>query len=232
PDFVLGASLGEVVGAVVTGMLTVEDALRFVIGQAKVFNNFCLPGGMMAVLCSPDIYTEYSQMVEGCELSGLNGSEIFVVSGSNAALTRFEAFLKARDIATSRLPVSHAFHSRLMDPAKQNFLALLSNVEVKKPHIPMLSCTRVDFAEEVSHEYFWDVVRKPLNVRDAVQKLLYLGDYVYLDISPSGTMSNLVKYNAKNQTVPKTLFLLQPFGGESARLQSVVEELKTMFPKP
>lgn len=232
PDMVLGSSLGEVAAAAVAGAVNVEEGLRFVIRQARVFNERCPPGGMMVVLHSPRILAEHPEFGEDCELAAINGAEIFVVSGTHARLARFESFLKARDIATSLLPVSHAFHSRLMEPARREFLALTGELKTKRPLIPMMSCTHVAFAEDVSHDYFWNVVRRPIDIAGTLRLLSPPRAYAYLDVSPSGSMSNMVKYNGAHRRPSPSWSVLQRFGDGSARLRTAVEDISVLLSEP
>ena len=54
PDYVLGASLGEFVAAAVSGVASWQDVLEAVVVKAQIMEEQCPPGGMMAILASPD----------------------------------------------------------------------------------------------------------------------------------------------------------------------------------
>lgn len=228
PDMVLGSSLGEVVAAAIAEMLDVEAALRFVSRQAKVFDELCPVGGMTAVLHSAEIYAETPVLHENCELAGVNYTQHFVMSGSRAGLEAAEAFLRGRDISVHRLPVSHAFHSSLIEPAKRRFLALLDDLPIRAPRMPFVSCTASGRVETFAPHYFWDVVRNPINTMDTVRALLASGERAYVDIGPSGTMCNFIKYNADRDRVPKTFLVLQPYGNEVANLRTLTEYAERM----
>jgi trans-AT polyketide synthase/acyltransferase/oxidoreductase domain-containing protein len=225
PDLALGSSLGEVAACALAGIFEADDCLRFVIRQALLFDRLCPPGGMMAVVHSPDIHARHRPRSGGCEIAGIGSPQSFVVSGSHAALAEYQSFLQERGIATSRLAVSRAFHSSLVEPARAEFLAASRQLKPAKPRMPVVSCARADFLDQLLPDHFWDVVRRPVNGRDTFRKLASAGRYVYLDVGPSGTMANMMKYNCEREPPPKSFYVLDPYGDELGRLQSVVSDI-------
>ena len=68
-------------------------------------------------------------------LAGVNGSAMCVVAGPVAAVQALEQQLLGQNIACRRLQTSHAFHSRMMDPIVDSFVALVRSVRLNPPEI-------------------------------------------------------------------------------------------------
>jgi len=195
PDLVMGASLGEFVTAAVSGALSAGDAFRAVIRQAQDIEKRCDHGGMLAILDDYKLYGSTPILYENCTLAGVNYDAHFAVSGSNGGLKRISLFLKDKNIAFISLPVSHGFHSHLIDPAKASFTRFLKTLSYDKPEIPFISCSRAHPIGALPSNYLWDVIREPILFMKTVRNLEKKDSYIYLDLGPSGTLANFVKQN-------------------------------------
>ena len=94
PDQVLGTSVGGFAAAALAGVMTFETALTAVVRQAEAIETLCPPGGMMAILNSPDLYFENPLFNENLELAGINFPSHFVVSGKPESLSDIQDLFK------------------------------------------------------------------------------------------------------------------------------------------
>jgi trans-AT polyketide synthase/acyltransferase/oxidoreductase domain-containing protein len=220
PDSVLGASLGEFTSAAISGVLDFEDALKMVVKHAETIQNTCANGGMMAFLHRLDYFNELKQQYPDIELSSINSNNHFVISGHHHTLLEIMQMIKNQDIIAQILPVSHAFHSKLIDPAFDQYHEYLKTCTYKTPSIPFISCVTgsvIDDTGIFENGYFWDVCRKPILIKQAIENLensstQVHGPFIYLDMGPAGTLVNLIKQNLAPVSGSQVQSIISPFG--------------------
>ncbi len=127
PAAMIGHSIGEYVAACVAGVFSLEDAIALVVARgAAMFAQ--PPGAMLAVRMGADELAP--RLLPGIEIAGRNTPGLTVVSGSVAAIDAFAEMLAKDDIASTRLRVSHAFHSASMDAALPVFRRAFDSVQM------------------------------------------------------------------------------------------------------
>ncbi len=145
PEMVAGHSLGEFSALVAAGALSFEDGLRLVHARALAMQEACeqAPGTMAAIIGLPDekveeICTEVSTPENVVIPANYNNPGQLVISGNVDAVNA--ACEKMKEAGAKRalpLPVSGAFHSPLMQPAKDKLQAAIEKTEVKTPKCPV-----------------------------------------------------------------------------------------------
>ncbi|KAF2792359.1 putative polyketide synthase [Melanomma pulvis-pyrius CBS 109.77] len=145
PTLLIGHSLGEYAALCIAGVLSVGDALALAFERATLIFNQCRPSesGMLAVAL-PASTVKYrlrdSAATVGCEISCLNGPSSTVVGGPIPAIEALETYLKSDgNIATTRLRVQYAFHTRQMDPMLDDLESIASRVHFHPPTLPVAS---------------------------------------------------------------------------------------------
>ncbi len=142
PDVVAGHSLGEYAAAHAAGSLGLEDAVRLVAERDRLMNEAARenPGGMMALIgADPLEVVRAAEGVDGVVVgANFNTPRQTVISGEASALETVSENAGGRRI---RLDVAGAFHSPLMLKASRAMDALLSEVALRDPVIPMISAT-------------------------------------------------------------------------------------------
>ena len=145
PAMTAGHSLGEFSALVAAEALSFEDGLRLVYARAMAMQKACeaAPSTMAAIIGLPD-----EQVVEICKqvstednvvvAANLNCPGQVVISGNIAAVN--EACVKMKEAGAKRalpLKVGGAFHSPLMQPAKDELQEAIENTEIKAPKCPV-----------------------------------------------------------------------------------------------
>jgi acyl transferase domain-containing protein len=211
PDMTLGVSLGSMAAATVSGLVDVESALKAVLDQARIIDAYCEPGGMIAVLGDPELFQE-EFLAANCELVAINFSSHFVVSAIHSRLPAIEDCLRHRGVTHQRLPVTFAFHSRWMEAAMGPFNALMQSIQHSTARLPMMCCCRGSLLSEFPPNYFWEVVRRPMQFPQAIAQLESNNVCRYIDVGPSGTLSTFLKYGLSPSSGSKAYSILTPYG--------------------
>jgi trans-AT polyketide synthase/acyltransferase/oxidoreductase domain-containing protein len=217
PDHVLGVSLGEYAAAVVAGSLDPVDCLRLLARQPAALST-SRPGGMLAVLAESEVLDRVPEL-RACEIAARNYPGNFVVSGTAEALARAEAALAAAEVPHLRLPVEYAFHSHLMDGVLD--ADTFAQVTLAPPRIPWTSCVDGGLVERPTGEHFRQVARRPIEFGRALAGLRQRGEFLYLDLGPSGSLHNFVRVLLPEGTRSASLPLLNPFGKDTDLLERV-----------
>ena len=220
PNMVFGASLGSFAAAVIAGFLNLEDALSMVVRQAQAFEKHCEPGGMIAVLADPVLYREEFLSTRSA-LAGVNFASHFIVSAPGANLHRIEQELRVRSITNQRLPVSFAFHSEWIDAAAASLAATMQSIQYRKGTIPLFCCAHARALDELPPNHFWNVVRRPIQFREAVEQLERAGPHRYIDVGPAGTLATFLKYGLPTNSASTVHATMTPYGRDLDNLRAL-----------
>ncbi len=198
PDFLVGHSIGELSAAYVAGVFSLEDVCRLVVGRGRLMGALDGVGAMAAVRASEqDVLGSLVGFGDRLALAAVNAPEAVVVSGDETALGEWEAaFGKAEGGAErkiTRLRVSNAFHSALMDPMLDEFRMLAEGVSFSEPAIPIVSNVTGALvgAELSSAEYWVSQVRSTVRFADGIQCLRDAGVTRFLELGPDGVLSGM-----------------------------------------
>ena len=145
PDMVAGHSLGEFSALTAAGALSFEDGLKLVHARALAMQKACeiAPGTMAAVIGLPDetieqVCAEVSTEGNVVIPANYNCPGQLVISGNEDAInTACEKLTEAGARRALPLPVSGAFHSPLMQPAKDELQAAIEKTEIHAPKCPV-----------------------------------------------------------------------------------------------
>ncbi|HZR59128.1 MAG TPA: acyltransferase domain-containing protein [Terriglobales bacterium] len=225
PDLVLGVSLGAFAAATVAGFIGVEDALTAVMQQAIAFEECSEPGGMTAILADPALFAE--DFLKGrSELAAVNFSSHFVVSARRTELAEIEAALRVHNVGYQRLPVSFPFHSQWIDKAKAPFESFMRSIRRKQGRLPLVCCDQMAILSDISDDYFWNVVRRPIRFRETTARLEQQGARRYIDVGPAGTLATFLKYGMPATTKSMVHAILTPYGSDQKSLATLLASVR------
>jgi [acyl-carrier-protein] S-malonyltransferase len=196
PDVVAGHSLGEYAASHAAGSLGLADGVRLVaerdrlMGEASREN----PGGMVALIgADPDSVAKAAEGAVGIVVAAnFNTPRQTVVSGQQNALEEVVENVGGRKV---RLEVSGAFHSPLMAEAAREMDALLGEVALEEPEIPMVGATDgvvLTTAEEV-REALRNQMLSPVRWVTVVERLLDLGVREIFEAGEDGTLTRMLR---------------------------------------
>lgn len=221
PDFVLGTSMGEFASAAISGMMGVKELLEILLKQAELFENHCSKGGMLAIIHDSSLYNEIPLIYKNCELTSVNYNSHFVISGKTIKLKNIQDLLKHKGILYQELPVSHGFHSFLLDPAKTIYTNFLKKYSYVNPQISLVSGLYGSILTKLPIDYFWNIVREPVQFPKAIQELENIENHIYLDLGPGGTLANFTKRNLEKNSISESYAIITPFNQELRNLERI-----------
>ncbi len=226
PDYLLGVSLGEFTAAAIAKAIDIESLLALVLHQANNLDFSESTGSMIAVLNDgkslPALLAKFD-----CELAGKNYSSHYLVAGSNTNINLLQDHLKQNAISSHLLPVDYAFHSSLLDKVKDQVLPFILQQSYKKPELALISSAEARIMDELQPEHFWKVIRNPIQFSRTIEQLEETGNYQYIDLGPSSTLANFVKYNLAKDSTSTCEPILDPFGDNLERFAKALTLLKS-----
>ena len=199
PDVVMGHSVGEITAAYVAGVLSLADAAKVVAGRGRLMAG--LPaGGVMVAVAAAEAEVA-SLLTDGVTIAAVNGPNALVISGAEAPVSAIAEGLARRGRRTHRLAVSHAFHSSLMEPMIEDFLAMMADLSPQEPRIALVSNMSGGLAGPGygSAEYWAEHVRRPVRFLDGVQAAESLGAGLFVEVGPGGGLSAAVEQSLTTQ---------------------------------
>ena len=200
PDMVAGHSLGEFSALVANGTLNFEDGLKLVSQRALAMQKACeiKPSTMAAVLGLDDeIVEKICAEVEGIVVpANYNCPGQLVISGEVDAVN--VACEKLKEAGAKRallLPVGGAFHSPLMEPAREELAAAIEATQFNVPSCPIyqnVTTTAVSNADEIKKNLILQLTA-PVKWTQSVQQMVKDGATSFVEVGPGKVLQGLVK---------------------------------------
>ena len=176
PVAVLGHSVGEYAAAHLAGILSLEDGARLIATRGRLMQALPAGGGMAALLGDEAAVRGLLTRHPEVEVAGLNSPMAMTVAGPVAAIDRLLADpALSGGMAGQKLTVSHAFHSKLLEPMLDELAATANQVVHGPATVPVVG--NLDGAVVAKHDgaYWRAHARQPVRFAAGLQTLAQMG---------------------------------------------------------
>jgi [acyl-carrier-protein] S-malonyltransferase len=212
PHMVAGHSLGEFTALVVNGTLPFEEALKLVSIRAMAMQRACElnPSAMAAVLALSDEEAERickevtAETGEVVVPANFNCPGQLVISGSNAGIDiACERMKLAGAKRAIKLPVGGAFHSPLMEPAKEELAKAIMSTSFHRPFCPVYQnvvAKAVKDPEEIKQNLV-EQLTAPVKWTQSIESMVQDGATSFIEVGPGKVLQGLINKINKNIAV-------------------------------
>nr|WP_199002562.1 ACP S-malonyltransferase [Flavobacterium sp. ASV13] len=199
PEMVAGHSLGEFSALVANGTLSFEDGLKLVSQRALAMQKACeiTPSTMAAVLGLADnIVEEVCASIDGIVVAAnYNCPGQLVISGETSAVEKACEAMKAAGAKRALiLPVGGAFHSPMMEPAREELAAAIEATTFSTPICPVyqnVTANAVSDANEIKKNLIIQLTA-PVKWTQSVQQMIADGATLFTEVGPGKVLAGLI----------------------------------------
>jgi [acyl-carrier-protein] S-malonyltransferase len=200
PEMVAGHSLGEFSALVTSGAMTFEDGLKLVSQRAIAMQKACEtnPSTMAAVLgLENNVVEKICEETEGVVVAAnYNCPGQLVISGEiNAINTACEKLKEAGAKRALVLPVGGAFHSPMMEPAREELAKAIENTTLSSPSCPIyqnVTANAVTNVEEIKKNLISQLTA-PVRWTQSIQQMIADGGTSFTEVGPGKVLQGLMR---------------------------------------
>jgi acyl transferase domain-containing protein/acyl carrier protein len=205
PGIMIGYSFGEYAAACISGVLSLEDAVKLIALRGRLMQQ--MPQG--AMLSVPVPMKELKPLLNNKQLSiAIDNGSSCIVSGTCAAIDTFEKRMKEKRYLCTRLSVTHASHSVVMAPILSEFEKEVRKIKLKEPQIPYISNVTGEpiSGSEVTDPLYWvKHLKDTVRFGDGISELLKIPHSVFVEVGPGRDLGVLLKghkdYDPSRRTI-------------------------------
>ena len=195
PNYMIGHSIGEYAAACVSGVFSLEDAIRLVIKRGEVMSK-AEKGSMLSVTARKEELEPLLSSNERIDLAVINSGSSLVVSGTDQDIEDFQKQLTSLGYQSKKIHTSHAFHSYMMDNILGEFENEFSGISINEPKIPYISNVTGSLVtyDQISKPSYWSQhLRGTVDFFKGSETLLKMGNACFMEIGPGRTLSNYLE---------------------------------------
>ncbi|WP_432765771.1 SDR family NAD(P)-dependent oxidoreductase [Nocardia cyriacigeorgica] len=195
PDALIGHSIGELVAAYAAGVWTLRDVCVLVAARGRLMGALPATGAMLAAAV-PE--AEAARLLTGygdrAAIAAVNGPASVVLSGDADAIAELEVLLSAHNHKTTRLRVSHAFHSAHMDLMLEQFRAVAEQITYREPTLPIMSNVTATVGTRFTDPAYWvEQVRAAVRFAPGIATLADAGVRRFVEIGPDAVLTAMTR---------------------------------------
>ncbi|MDO8803009.1 MAG: acyltransferase domain-containing protein, partial [Elusimicrobiota bacterium] len=205
PDMAIGHSLGEYAAATAAGIFTFEDGLRAVTSRAKEMSAVKVtdPGKMASIAWGCDKVEAELKKIKGYVICANKNCPLqTVIAGEAAAVDQAVRRFKDLGVEAGIIPVSHAFHSTIIEPAMGPYRKFLQNIPIKPADMKILSNVTADFFPTDTQGIYDMLIKQmtsPVEFIKQLERMYAEGVRTFIECGPKRVLSAFAASTLKDR---------------------------------
>ncbi|KAL4864217.1 hypothetical protein BDV12DRAFT_205861 [Aspergillus spectabilis] len=209
---VVGHSFGQFTALCISGVLSLPDALKLVVGRASLMQKYWgpEPGSMLFLQADRETVDSILRSLKShggdlyAEVACYNGPESHVVVGSSEAIASLQQYVEKtphlqRSVRTKRLNVTNGFHSQFTDPLLPYLEALARELEWKKPTLHLETTDESESNSAPDFRLVSEHTRRPVFFQQAIVRLTaQFSKCTWIEAGRGSSVISLVKLSVGN----------------------------------
>jgi malonyl CoA-acyl carrier protein transacylase len=201
PDYFIGHSVGEYTALYCNGMIDFNDAMNLIIKRADLMKQAGdeIPGKIMVVFNNEkEVETLIREsFVSNIYIANKNSEKQTAVSGSEDGIAKFCEFLKSKEVAFTKLNLSGAFHTPLLEKASMKLRDHLDTIRLKETRYGKIISNSLGKPYTERRHEIKDLLAKqiisPVEFIKSIEYVYASGRTHFIEIGPSRLLTNLLK---------------------------------------
>jgi malonyl CoA-acyl carrier protein transacylase len=220
PDVVMGHSLGEYAALIVAGIMPFADALEAAAARGGEMAHLQLAdnGKMAAVLAPYEVVEATLKQVDGYVIpANINSSSQCVIGGASVAVETAVTLFQNAGYQAMLIPVSHAFHTRIIAPASEPLRRVLDRLHITPPTLPIVTNVTGDFyptAVDAIKDNLQQQVAATVQWVKGLHTLYDFGVRTFVEVGPKRALRGFANDVFKEKTDVLALMTNHPKPGE------------------
>lgn len=210
PASMIGYSFGEYVAACISGVFSLEDAIRLIQMRSKLISQ--TPTGMM--LSIPMTAHEISPLLGKDIALAIDNGESCIISGADAAILAIEEGMKEKKIMCMRLNAKYAMHSQLMEPILKAYEEYVRSIPLNAPNIPFISNVTGDWItvdEAISPAYWASQLRHTVQFSKGLEKMMLEDNIKCIELGPGSDLCLMINRIFERKAITqKAINIIRP----------------------
>ncbi len=203
PGAVVGHSVGEVTAAYIAGVIDLPTAIILVRERSALQEATAGKGAMAVAAMSPEyaatLLVNEPDVTIGCR----NAPEAVVLAGPVKSVERAIELAQAENVTAWQLELNYGFHSCVMEPLQDDFVAHIGEPALHEARLPMYSTVTGHREDGLNFDssHWWHNMRSPVLFEDAIGDALKDGHQLFVEIAPHPALAGYVSATARAQGV-------------------------------
>ena len=233
PDMVAGHSLGEYAAVVAAGIMSFQDALVAVSARGREMASVKIDDcGRMAGIAAPEerVVEVLAEIPGYVVAANKNCPTQTVIAGETDAVEAAQEAFRSRGITVHPLPVSHAFHTRIVAPASGPLRKVLDRLDVRPARRPITTNVTSGWypdTREAIVDLLSEQVAAPVEWIAQLERMYAEGARVFIECGPKRALTGFVTSTLKRRP-HRAIFTNHPKVGELAAFDNALAALTAL----
>ncbi|HNP84591.1 MAG TPA: beta-ketoacyl synthase N-terminal-like domain-containing protein, partial [Kouleothrix sp.] len=222
PDMVMGHSLGEYAALTSAGIMPLADALEAAAARGSEMTKVSMGdnGWMAAVMAPLDVVQSTLKEIDGYVVAAnINSYGQAVIGGASKAVEQAIELFTKKGFQAQRIPVSHAFHTKIVAPASKPLRQVLNRLRVTPPQLPLVAnVTGELYPSDVESikDLLEQQIASPVQWVKGLETLYANGVRTFVEVGPKKALKGFVDDVLASKPDVVSLFTNHPKTGELA----------------